>query len=226
MTCFRMVRGTRLRVTQLDECGNPDGLYVVTKGFVQVALSSEIEAGDEFVEKNADGDLCINERSPDNLKRLTAEIDWCEVDPDLISIITGFPVEEGESPGDSVGIRVEEGPLNSHWALEMWTRLTGGACGEDGQCYGYYLIPFLTGGMIGDQTIANAAATFQTTGSYTSGGSGWGVGPWDVIGTDVAPTPLDDPITAVQHELLRVTCVAPPEPSCGAAAIPTSPTSP
>lgn len=222
-TCFAIVRGKRVRVTELDECGAPvaEGFFVVSDGFIQVALTSELEAGDEYVQKNADGALCVNERAPDNLKRLNVTVDWCNVDPDIINLITGYPVEIGESPGDSVGFRITEGIADTRYALELWTGLAGADCAAGNVPYGYLLLPRVTGSTLGDITVGNATVTVQSTG-YTEGNSGWASGPWDVIGDPLTPTPLTDPIASNEHALLRVTEVPPPTAVCGSQAIPAS----
>lgn len=211
-TCFSVVRGKRVRVTELDVCGAPvtGNSYVVSDGFVQVAITSEIEDGDEYVQKNADGALCVNERAPDSLKRLNVTVDWCNVDPDIINLITGYPTELDGS--DVVGFRIQEGEADTMWALEVWTGLGNQNC-DTGVMYGYMLLPLITGSTLGDITIENAAATFQTTG-YTQGNSGWGTGPYDVIGSPAGP--LDVTIGTTDHALLRVTEVAPPAAVCGA----------
>lgn len=218
--CFGVVRGKRVRVTELDTCGAPvtggTGAYVVSDGFIQVEITAEIEDGDEYVQKNADGKLCINLRSPDSLKRLTATIDWCKVDPDIVNLITGYPQEMDGA--DAVGFRIQEGEADTNWGLELWTGLDDDTCTVAGDLeYGYLLLPYLTGSTLGDITIENGASTFQTTG-YTKGNSGWGVGPYDVIGSPAGP--LDVAIAAIDHALIRVTEVAPPAALCGAQVIP------
>lgn len=218
-TCFSVVRGKTVRVVELDDCGAPleGGRYVVSDGFVSVALTAELESGDEYIQKNANGKLCINERNPDALKRLNVEIDWCNVDPELISIVTGNPVEL-DNETDAVGFRITEGEADTNWGLEVWTGIAGDNCGESGPSYGYLLVPFITGSTVGDITIENGVSTFQTLG-YTQGNSGWDDGIWAVVGTNESPTLLDDPITAVDHALLRVTHVDPPTAACGATPI-------
>jgi hypothetical protein len=218
--CFSVVRGKRVRVTELDDCGAPliGGDFAVSDGFIQVALTAELEEGDEFIQKNANGDLCINLKSPDALKRLNVVVDWCNVDPELISIVTGAPVELDGA--DAVGFRIQSGTYDKKWGLEVWTGLGTDACDAEGNLeYGYLLVPFVTGSTFGDITIANATTTFQTMG-FTQGGSGWGEGVYDVIGSPAGP--LDDPIGATDLALLRVTTVAPPAATCGAQVI-TSP---
>lgn len=212
-TCFGVVRGKTVRVTELDVCGIPvtGASFVVSDGFVQVAITSELEDGDEYVQKNANGALCVNLRSPDSLKRLSVTIDWCNVDPDIIHIITGNPVEV--SGTDTVGFRIQEGPADARWALELWTGLD-----SDEQCvtgvpeYGYFLLPRLTGSTIGDITVENGVSTFQTNG-YTESNPGWGVGPYDVIGSPAGP--LDVAMASIDHALIRTTVVAPPIAVCG-----------
>lgn len=211
--CFSVVRGKRVRVTELDDCGAPliGGRYAVSEGFIQVALTAELEEGDEYIQKNADGKLCINQKAPDNVKRLNVTVDWCNVDPDLISIVTGLPVELDGA--DSVGFRIQSGEYDARWGLEVWTGLGSDACDAEGNIeYGYLLVPFVTGSTVGDITIANATSTFQTMG-FTQTGSGWGEGVYDVIGSP--PGPLDDPIGATDLALMRITTVAPPAAHCG-----------
>ena len=216
-TCLNLVRGTSARITQLDECGDVGTVFAVTDGWIEAAVTAEYEAGDEFIQKNANGDLCVNERSPDALKRLSVNLNFCVEDPDIISLITGADLEV-DTP-DTVGFRRKVGINETTFALELWLKIAGGSCGEGGQCYGYYLLPFLTGGTLGDLTFGNQVITFSTT-AYTQAGSGWGVGPWNVIGEPAAP--LDVAIAADQIELLRQTCVAPPVSACGRQTIPGS----
>lgn len=215
--CFGVVRGKRVRVTELNTCGVPvtGGSFVVSDGFVQVEITAEIEDGDEYVQKNADGKLCINLRSPDSLKRLNVTVDWCKVDPEIFNLVTGNPLEM--SGADAVGFRIQEGEADTRWALELWTGLDDDACTAGAVEYGYLLLPRITGSTVGDITVANEVSTFQTTG-YTEGDSGWGVGPYDVIGSPAAP--LDVAIAAIDHALIRVTPVAPPAALCGAQIIP------
>jgi hypothetical protein len=218
-TCFAVVRGKRVRVTELDDCGRaiPGASYVVSDGFIQVSISSELETGDEIIVKNADGRLCINEKVPDSLKRVMVTTDWCNVDPDLISIITGYAVEM-DALNNNVGFRIQEIIADKRWGLEIWTGLgSAQGCDDAGTNYGWLLVPQITGSTIGEIVVASAAANFQTTG-YTESNSPWGLGPY---GDGI----LVDPIGSVDHAVVRITNVAPPAAVCGAQVL-TSPTSP
>ena len=222
-TCFTPVRLKVVRVTELDECGDvpEDAEYVVSAGAITLKLAAVVESGDEFIQKNGNGDLCVNERSPDALKRVDVEIEWCNVDPDLVTLITGFPqVVDGE--GLVVGFRAQTGTFDTNFAVEGWTGLSGDQCGASGRCYGYMLIPYLTGATFGDITLENGAATFTTKG-YTESNAGWGVGPYDVVGTDASPGPLVDAILANQPYHFERTCVTPPTAACGSLPVVASP---
>src|SRR3546814_9780692 len=91
--CFIPVLGKRIRATALDECGNLPASgdlesVVATDGFISLTLTSEIEEGTEIITRKADGSLCVNERTSDSFKRFTLEMEFCGVDPDLLSLTT------------------------------------------------------------------------------------------------------------------------------------------
>lgn len=222
--CFNIVRGKRLRVTRTDECGVPPDYgtpnsRVVTSGFISVALTAVVEAGDEIVQKNANGDLCINDRSRDQFKRWDVAVSFCEVNPSLAEMVSNATLEE-DWDGNVVGIRVPEGAALESFALELWTGVPGADCGVDEPTtYGYMLLPLIVPGVLGNMTINNGAATFDIRGQ-TRSGSAWGVGPYDVVPTDALNTagPLLVPMGPLDHHLLRTTTIAPPDAACDPAA--------
>ena len=223
---FPIVRGKRLRVTRTDECGTPpepsaECALVVTKGFITVGLTSETADGDDIEQKNADGDLCISDKSRDQFKRWNLEAEFCEVDPALLSLVSNA-VLETDWDDDVVGIRTYQGAPEGSFALEVWAGVPGEDClpGEAAQ-YGYLLLPFVIPGVLGDITIENDAATFTISG-HTRGAGGWGVGPYDVvpINSDNDPGPLGDAMLSSEHHLLRTTTIAPPDAVVGCQAMP------
>lgn len=128
-TCSSIVRGKRIRATRLDSCGAfpapaTANSLVTSSGFVSVEYELDYEDGDEHILKNADGDLCINDRSCDQFKRVMVTVSFCNVDPDLFSIITGYPLEVDNS-GVNVGFRVGESLACSNFALELWGGVDG-----------------------------------------------------------------------------------------------------
>lgn len=130
---FSVVRGKRVRVTRLNGCGafpvpTTTNSFVTSSGFISVQYSLDWEDGDEHIQKNANGDLCINDRSCDQFKRVMVTISFCEVDPDLFSLVTAATLEV-DSSGIDVGFRVSEKGACSNFALELWSGLDdGGDC--------------------------------------------------------------------------------------------------
>lgn len=229
MSRFPIVRGKRMRITRLDDCGNvPEGgtpcSVVVTKGFITVSLSADTADGSDIEQMNADGDLCISDKSRDQFKRWDVEAEFCDVDPALLSLTSNVNLEE-DWDSNVVGVRTYQGAPQGAFALEVWAGVPGTDClpGEPAQ-YGYLLLPFVVPGVLGDITIENDAATFTISG-HTRGAGGWGVGPWDVVPVDAQnePGPLTTAMAQVEHHLLRTTTIAPPEITDGCEAMPAAP---
>ena len=79
--------------------------------------------------------------------------------------------------------------------------------------------------MVGDIEInGEDAVNFSMTGAYTSGGNGWGVGPYDVVLNGAAtpvPSPLPTALDPYDHLLMMDTGVAPPPSAAAPYAMPT-----
>lgn len=216
---FVPVLGKRIRVTTLDVCGvvpdsaAPDAV-LATNGFVTITLSTEVEDGTEIITKRADGSLCVNERLVSSFKRFTVELEFCGVNPSLVSMVSNAEPYE-DAAGDVAGFTVGEGDIVKKFALELWTGLSGEACAPGAEeASGYVLLPFVQSGVPGDFTIdAENAANFTLTGAYTIGGNQWGVGPFDVVMNGDTPAvagPLPTALDPMDHLLMMDTGVAPP----------------
>jgi hypothetical protein len=213
--CFSPIKAKRVRITEVDECGAPleEGLYVVSKCFVTLGLSFETEDGADFFSTNADGEICINQKDEDILRRLNVTVNWNRLDPQGFTIMTGF--DEVLDGTDVVGFTVNEGKMNSRFALEFWTGVAGSRCTEDGSpLYGYGILPIVVGGAPGDWTFENGVLTFDSTG-YTEAHSQWGTGPYE-------DSPLATPIGDLNHWRFLLTDVAPPAETCGGLPIPST----
>lgn len=218
--CVSFAQGRRLRMSQIDRCGNPTGLYVVSKGFVSIAVSSESVAGTTIEPVNANGELCYSFRSKDQFTRHTVELEFCEVDPTLMGMATYTePVEDWE--GEVTGFQTLEGAAELNYALEVWMGVPGEECPPEGanpvDSLGYVLLPWLNPGVLGDYTIGNDAINF-TVSAFTTAGSPWGVGPYDVLAQDAdnTPGPLITPVHELAHAYLTWTSIPAPDPFCGA----------
>jgi len=191
--CLSLVKGRRIRVTRLDSCGRPvygEASSVVSKGFISVAFTANTSESDEISVTNAAGEVCVYEAPVTSLTGYGLEIQFCNVDPELFALITGQNVVTGFGT-TVVGFDVDTkiSLANSNFALELWAGSpTGDACavqGATGQ-YGYLLLPFLRGGILGDFTVENGAVTFTITGANTKEGNAWGVGPYKDVMLSVA----------------------------------------
>jgi hypothetical protein len=184
-----LVKGRRIRVTQLDGCGRPvygDDSQVVSKGFISVAFTANTSDSDEISVTNAAGDICVFEPSITSLTGYAVEIAFCEVDPELFALVTGQPVVLGADGSTVIGFDVDTNISleNSHFALELWAGSpTQDACSTAGATgsYGYLLLPYLSGGILKDFTVENGAVTFTLTGANTKEGNAWGTGPYPVM---------------------------------------------
>ena len=193
--CFPPILGKRIRVTELDDCGNiiPTSRQIVTDGFVSVSLTGEIEDGTEILVRNAFGALCINKRLPDSFKNFGVEIHFCGVNPSLLSMVSNSREYE-DWDGDVSGITIAEGEITGKFALELWTGIAGDECGDSGvEASGYLLLPLVIQGTLGDLEIGGEdAIDFSVANARTQGGTRWGVGPYDVVngagGTDEVQT--------------------------------------
>jgi hypothetical protein len=179
--CFVPILGKRIRVTQVTDAGViPTGaMQITTDGFITVSLTSDIEAGTEIIQRNAHGQLCVNEKMNSSFKRFEATIDFCGVNPSLLAYVANAK-EYHDYAGDVSGFTVGEGELTGSFALELWTGI-GGAL-TDPTANGYFLLPFIGKGVLGDIKIDGTnAVTFSIKSAATKGGNGWGIGPYNVL---------------------------------------------
>lgn len=222
--CFSLVRGRVMRATKLDACGakslGPKS-SVVTDGFISVALTANTDEGETISQANAAGRICILDEPAPTFLGYSIEVSFCGVNPDLYAVMTGQPVVFDDTAVTPLGVGFQ---VNSDvslgdqgFALEMWSNVPGAACSAGATQYGYMLIPFLKGGVIGDFTVENAAVNFTLTGAKSKTGNAWGVGPYNVIKTVAGvASPLLVALPTSNHLHMQLTTLAPPDSFCGA----------
>lgn len=225
-TIWPAIRSHVVRATKVDACGAPFfGLKssLVTDGHISIKLSPQYEDGEETNQKNGGGKLIVVDKALDQLKYYNVEIAFAQVDPDLFNMVTSQPIVMNHA-GDAVGIRIGAA-VNTNVALETWSDIPGTACGEDGKSYGYFCLPWVKDGRLGDFSLENALANFTITGR-TERNSQWGKGPYDVVlnapvlpATEPVPGPLLTVIAGDQHLHMEPTAVAPPAVTHGAVAL-------
>ncbi len=123
LACFKPLQGDTLRVTRLDECGNPEFgacAFGVSDGFVQATLTPNTEDGERFLQRNAAGRAIVNQRSAPSLNWYDVSLQFQEIDPELFTIITGLQPYE-DAAGNVIGFPVTESDFaTANFALELW----------------------------------------------------------------------------------------------------------
>lgn len=225
LVCARPLQGETLRVTRLDECGNPEFgecAYAVSDGYVQAVLTPNVEDGERFLQRNANGSAIVNQRSRPTLNWYDVSIQFAEVDPELFTIITGL-LPYMDDQDNVIGFPVTESDYaTANFSLEVWMGNAEEEClpGDPLPFFGYNLLPWVVEGALSeDITITNDLITFTVVGR-TRKGTPWGVGPYDVVrdsGGD--PSPLFTAIPTDTHHLPIWTQLAPPVAECGCASL-------
>lgn len=234
-TCWASVRGEAARFTSLDSCCRPVTKtcgVVVTGGFISVVVTQEINAATAITVKNAADKVCVYDPGCDSLLDLNVAISLCQVNPELIALMTGQETVL-DFAGNAVGFRRSTDLVcDNRFALEVWTDVPNQACvGTPPQKqYGYYLLPCIRSATIsGAITIDGTNAVTVDLTAKTTIPSLWGTGPntadgaYKVVPVDVANTAgfLLTPIGNTDHDNIQLTTIAPPAipANCGCTAL-------
>jgi len=160
------VKGTVVRVMLLNVCGVPitgsGSAQVVEPGYISVKPSPQYEDGTEYVQKRADGALCINQKDQGVLKRISLDMLFCVLNPDLMVMVSGARLlNSGGATG--TGAIWNDSLLNTHVSVETWQPVGGrNACSPTGQQqYVYWIWPHVVNGQIGDYEISQSDVQFD-----------------------------------------------------------------
>lgn len=228
--CGTPVFATRARVTKVNSCGvavSGTGNAAVTSGLVSTELQPQQEDGTEVVVLNGAGDLCVGTRSKPQLKWNDVTITLCNVDPELIALLTGqtLVLNDAVSPV-AVGLQQRRSTYGvANFAWETWTSVKGIPCASVGGVatpyLGYSLLPWVVQGVMSNVKFENGAAS-AVINARTEDGTGWGVGPWNVVNLAVAgtPSPLLTALPTDTHHHFQWTTLAAPTAACGAIVVP------
>lgn len=231
MSVFPLVKGTRLRATKINSCGLPiagAANRIVTSGFVTVTLSAEMRDADDLEQTNAEGRVCVQDRTPPQRKWYNASVELCNVNTGLISLFNGWE-QVLDWNNKAVGFR-DQMDVEADYgvAIEVWT---GGKADDEcaipttdeilasptsGKKYGYLLF----GGkewVIGDDITIGAQVSTLTLSGITIAMPQWGKGPYNVQESDADGTPgrLLNALNNKQHFEMFRTAVAPPAETAG-----------
>lgn len=231
MTATGIVRGKRLRLTRVAACGLPikgENSSLTTKGFVTINITKVMKDAEDLEQTNADGGVCIADRTPPELKWLEFEAEFCRVDPEVLSFFTddATVLDYANRP---VGFRSSKTvKVDAGAAVELWTGVGADDCdlpeddsafdvGETNAPYGYFVLPFIKEAVMGDFEIGAQVTTFKVSG-ITGAAPKWGRGPYNVVPVDAKNTAgrLLTPFEADQHLHFQRTTIAPPPETDGA----------
>lgn len=221
MSCPLIANADVIRVTRLDQCGRPvcgEDNGFTFDCFASLAMNPNVEEGEDIEYRAANGRVCGFKRGCPSFRGYDIELNFFSVSPEFIEITTGNPVVFGFD-GKPIGYDDCSVKCDTGFALELWAEVLGeDVCETDGGGDGawlYWLLPWVTNGMLGDMEVGSEQASLTLSGSTRAGG-GWGVGPYDVMPIDAAgtPGPLLTPVGSSCHRRTFLTNVAPPDATC------------
>lgn len=216
-TCATPIKASVIRFIKLNSCGVPvtgaSSAVAVFNGFISVSATPDYEEGEEFIQKRADGTLCVNEKDPSELKRVGLEVEVCTLDPDVQVMVSGERLLTTGAPATGTGVAYGEGPLTARFSMELWQPIAGAnACSPGGvQQYVYWLYGNVGNTMIGDYTFENAPFSF----SFSSETKAWSTLWASLIGS-LATGLGTNTLQAAEHFLWNITTTPPPTATCGA----------
>jgi hypothetical protein len=214
--CLGSARVCALRVSRLDStcnCVAGEDNAVVTSAIVRLQASPEYETGDEFIQKNGCGDIVINIKDVDRLKRINLTMELASRDIALLELLTGGTVYTDGA--DIVGFarRGVGAAANDPVAMELWTRAvsSSGNCVTTTSGWWRWTYPKATF-TLGDVTHENGIGLVQLTGT-SEANPNYGNGCFD-------DWPADDDIDPDSPEHFVLDEAGPPTTACGYIAVP------
>lgn len=126
------VQFLRLRVTRLGATGNAvtgAGNGFVSDNMIELADSPDIERGQEILVRNGAGELCVDYRDPDIVKRRLLTLSICGVQDELFELLEGASlIQDGADTIGHADPVLGEAPNPNGVAIEGWSKnLVGGS---------------------------------------------------------------------------------------------------
>lgn len=128
-TCYSSIQLCAIRVAELNSAGSP--ISGANRGYVSDApikldIGVELEEGDEFIQKNGCGAICVNYKDQDKIKNVTLGLELCSLDSQLISLLVGG--DTFSSGGNVIGMQLPavSGSNDNGVCLEAWSKAWDG----------------------------------------------------------------------------------------------------
>lgn len=224
MPCPKLAEGEVVRITRVNSCGIPvEGAdnAVQSECWASLQMTPNVNTGTDIEMIAMNGRSCAFKRACPDFRGFDITASFFEASPEMVEILTGNPVYF-DFNGDPIGWDDCQVACASGFAIELWQSILGQECiDEDDVLSFYWLLPWLTNGILGDLTVNNQGLQFTLT-AATLAGSGWGLGPWDVQAQDAEGTagPLLTPLGDTCHRRGFITTIAAPTVECGYITVP------
>jgi hypothetical protein len=164
--CYGSLQVCALRVAKLDAAGSPDdgaSNGYISDALIMARITTEVEEGDEFTLKNGCGAICQTFKDCDRVKRVPVEMELCQLDSELLSLLTNGSNIIEISTGDSIGYELPEADTacSNGVSLELWTKAWDGSYQATAPTFGgttetwwHWVLPNVKF-QIGDLTLEN-----------------------------------------------------------------------
>ncbi len=163
--CGTPIFATAGRATKLDACGKPmtgTANAAVTAGLISTEIKPQTQGGQETIITNGAGKICVAVKTPEQLKWNEVTITLCNVDPELIALLTGDTLVLDDTPvtPKAVGLQQRRSTYaTGRFGWETWTATDGMGCATVAATsvpwLGYSLLPYVVEGRLGDLTFNN-----------------------------------------------------------------------
>lgn len=125
--CVGSLQVCRIRVAQLTAGGVPDtgsDTGYISDAIIQANINVELEAGDDFVLKNGCGNLCQTFKDSDRVKRVNVDMEFCQLDSELVGLLVGADTFYDNVEGVTIGASLPSSTDTPSYgvALELWTK--------------------------------------------------------------------------------------------------------
>jgi hypothetical protein len=174
------VMGVALRVSRLNSDGtiaSGASASYVSKKFVSIGFTPELESGDELNIKAADGTIGATWKSPDTIKRFTVALTLVDPDPELTEMLTGGTIFT--AGGKSVGWAAPlpgVNPTPNGCAIEVWSYANINGRPSTTNPYWRHVLPQVVLRPNGERLVGNNLMGVQFSG-YSVGNANFGTGP-------------------------------------------------
>lgn len=168
--CYQTIRANRIRIGRLNTSGVPlsgtNNMYV-SDTVISVNFSVETEPGDDFTQKNGNGDICVTAKSADHIKDVTLTMNLCNLDSQILEMLTGGTIITAGA--QTIGYNSPRASDNAPYtSLELWTTAWNNGSQAAGSLsealYWHWVFP-KTQWVIGSTTLENGIAQIPVTGT-------------------------------------------------------------